>query len=64
MHDGLKKKYSKTIVITGGLKGIGLSITKAFLINGYNVVCGSRNYVDIIKDKNCATQNIKALSHK
>ena len=52
MHDGLKKKNSKTIVITGGLKGIGLSITKAFLINGYNVVCGSRNYVDVIKDEN------------
>ncbi|MBI28636.1 MAG: 4-formylbenzenesulfonate dehydrogenase TsaC1/TsaC2 [Alphaproteobacteria bacterium MarineAlpha5_Bin11] len=37
----------KSIVITGGSKGIGLSITKAFLNAGYYVVIGSRNGIEI-----------------
>ena len=52
MHDSLKKKHSKTVILTGGLKGIGLSISKALLKKGYSVVCGSRSYVDVIKDEN------------
>lgn len=52
MYDSLRRTKTKTIVVTGGLKGIGLSITKAFLNIGYNVICGSRNYVDLIKNEN------------
>lgn len=32
-----------TVVITGGNKGIGRSITEAFLVAGYHVVIGSRS---------------------
>lgn len=53
MHDSLvKKKTNKTAIITGGLKGIGLDITKKFLKEGYNVVVGSRNHLDVINDDN------------
>lgn len=38
---------SKTVVITGGNRGIGRSITEGFLQNGYNVVVGSRNSNDV-----------------
>ena len=49
MHDSLEKKQTKqTVIITGGLKGIGLSITEGFLKADYNVVVGSRNYIDVI----------------
>ena len=33
---------NKTVVITGGNKGIGLEITKVFAINGYSVFVGAR----------------------
>ena len=33
----------KTVIITGGGRGIGEAITRAFFENGYNVVIGSRN---------------------
>lgn len=33
---------NKTVVITGGSKGIGLTITQAFLEEGFNVYVGSR----------------------
>ena len=32
----------KTIVITGGNRGIGLSITEAFIDDGYTVFVGAR----------------------
>ena len=41
MHDNLTK--NKSVVITGGNKGIGLEITKAFINAGYWVVVGSRS---------------------
>lgn len=34
---------SKTVIITGGNKGIGWSITEAFLQDGYEVIVGSRS---------------------
>jgi NAD(P)-dependent dehydrogenase (short-subunit alcohol dehydrogenase family) len=34
--------HKKTVVITGGNRGIGLSITEAFLDAGYSVVVGAR----------------------
>lgn len=33
----------KTVIVTGGTRGIGLSIVEAFLKKGYKVVVGSRN---------------------
>ncbi|MGA3207395.1 MAG: SDR family oxidoreductase [Syntrophales bacterium] len=33
----------KTVVITGGNRGIGLSITEAFVNAGYSVIVGARN---------------------
>ena len=33
----------KSVVITGGSRGIGKFLTKAFLLDGYNVIVGSRN---------------------
>ena len=49
MHDSLEKKTNKkTAIITGGLKGIGLSISQGFLKAGYDVVVGSRNYINVI----------------
>ncbi len=42
----------KTLVITGGNKGIGLEITKYFLEKGYNVVVGARTSMPKNLDKN------------
>ncbi|HEY6306918.1 MAG TPA: SDR family oxidoreductase [Candidatus Angelobacter sp.] len=33
----------KTVIVTGGSRGIGASLVKAFLDRGYNVVANSRN---------------------
>ncbi|MDC0226846.1 SDR family oxidoreductase [Alphaproteobacteria bacterium] len=43
----------KTLVITGGNKGIGLSISKYFLTNGYFVIVGGRSSIDskLLKNK-------------
>lgn len=38
---------NKTVVITGGSRGIGLSITQAFLDDGFQVFVGSRNIGDL-----------------
>jgi NAD(P)-dependent dehydrogenase (short-subunit alcohol dehydrogenase family) len=40
---------SKTVVITGGNRGIGLDITEMFLNSGYDVVVGSRTIGDLEK---------------
>jgi NAD(P)-dependent dehydrogenase (short-subunit alcohol dehydrogenase family) len=42
MHDNLMNSFGKTVVITGGTKGIGLEITRAFLMAGYQVFVGAR----------------------
>lgn len=42
MHDNLMNPLRKTVVITGGTKGIGLEITRAFLKAGYDVFVGAR----------------------
>ncbi|MDB4238731.1 SDR family oxidoreductase [Alphaproteobacteria bacterium] len=42
----------KTIIITGGNRGIGLSITQAFLKDGNNVYVGSRKIADLESLKN------------
>ncbi|MFA4905553.1 MAG: SDR family oxidoreductase [Candidatus Margulisiibacteriota bacterium] len=39
------KKKSKTVIITGGNRGIGLSITNSFLAQGDNVLIGARKAV-------------------
>jgi 3-oxoacyl-[acyl-carrier protein] reductase/meso-butanediol dehydrogenase/(S,S)-butanediol dehydrogenase/diacetyl reductase len=35
---------SRTVIITGGSKGIGLGLVQAFASNGYKVVSGSRSF--------------------
>jgi NAD(P)-dependent dehydrogenase (short-subunit alcohol dehydrogenase family) len=37
----------KTVVITGGSRGIGLGITEAFINSGYNVIVGARQKPDL-----------------
>ena len=37
----------KTAIITGGNRGIGLAITKAFVNGGYKVIVGARHDTDI-----------------
>src|SRR5471030_3122604 len=39
---------SKTIIISGGTKGLGLSLTKRFIGQGYNVATFSKNLNDEI----------------
>lgn len=43
-------KAEKTVVITGGNKGIGASISQAFYNEGYYVVMGSRNDNGLAKE--------------
>lgn len=45
----------KSVVITGGTKGIGASISKSFLNAGYKVIIGAR------KREGLATKNLKNL---
>lgn len=40
----------KTVVITGGSRGIGLNITEAFVRAGYDVFVGARNDNDLLKN--------------
>ena len=43
MHDNLMYPHQKTVVITGGTKGIGLDMTLAFHNAGYKVFVGARS---------------------
>jgi NAD(P)-dependent dehydrogenase (short-subunit alcohol dehydrogenase family) len=40
---------NRTVVITGGNRGIGLSITEAFINEGYSVIVGARTEVGLAK---------------
>ena len=42
MHDNLNNQQ-KTVVITGGNRGIGLSMVSAYVKSGYNVIVGARS---------------------
>lgn len=42
MYDNLMLSSAKTVVITGGTRGIGLEITRAFCTAGYQVFVGAR----------------------
>ena len=57
---------NKTLVITGGNKGIGLEITKYFLINGYNVVIGARTTMpkNLLKNKKLKFIKMNVLNEK
>ena len=57
MHDNLNN--NKSVVITGGNKGIGLEITKAFIGAGYWVVVGSRSG---IPDELSSEKRIRSLN--
>jgi 3-oxoacyl-[acyl-carrier protein] reductase/meso-butanediol dehydrogenase/(S,S)-butanediol dehydrogenase/diacetyl reductase len=41
-------KKSKTVVITGGTRGIGEAITRAFYNEGYHVIIGGRNDTELV----------------
>jgi len=59
MYDNLDfMKNKKTVVITGGNRGIGLGITKVFLENNYLVIVGSRGPIeeDLYNHKNFIIQ--------
>lgn len=43
----MKDMNQKTVVITGGSRGIGLYITKAFVNAGYQVIVGARQKPDL-----------------
>lgn len=43
MYDNLIGSLGRTVVITGGTRGIGLEITHAFLSAGYDVFVGARS---------------------
>ena len=43
MYDNLMHSFGKTVVITGGTRGIGLEITRAFFTAGYKVFVGARS---------------------
>lgn len=49
----------KTVVITGGNRGIGLSITKAFLNAGYDVFVGARQETEELKTLGCSVSFIE-----
>ena len=46
----------KTAIITGGNRGIGLAITKAFVDDGYKVIIGARHDTDIDEQFNGHTK--------
>ena len=43
---------SKTVIITGGNRGIGFDITRAFVNNGYKVIVGARKKTQMLDDLN------------
>ena len=43
MYDNLMSSVQKTVVITGGTRGIGIEITRAFLALDFNVFVGARS---------------------
>ena len=50
----------KTVIITGGTKGIGLALVENFLQDGWNVVSGARNKSQ--DPKNSTSQNFFHIS--
>lgn len=50
---------SKTVVVTGGTRGIGRAICEKFAKNGYNVVCFYQNSSESAKQLEELYQNIK-----
>jgi len=49
----------KTVLITGGNKGIGLEITKSFIENGYKVYVAARQFNDELKSLSKEVEFIK-----
>lgn len=50
---------SRTVIITGGSKGIGWGLVQAFASNGYKVVSGSRSFLNVVPKEIAA--NIKQI---
>ncbi len=49
----------KTVVITGGSRGIGLEIARAFVCANYHVVVGARNFTEGLKVMGSTVQFIE-----
>ena len=50
---------SRTVIITGGSKGIGWGLVQTFASNGYKVVSGSRSFINEVPKQMAA--NIKQI---
>jgi len=50
---------SRTVIITGGSKGIGLGLVQTFASNGYKVVSGSRSFLNEVPNE--IDTNIKQI---
>jgi NAD(P)-dependent dehydrogenase (short-subunit alcohol dehydrogenase family) len=50
---------SRTVIITGGSKGIGWGLVQTFASNGYKVVNGSRSFLNVVPKEIAA--NIKQI---
>ena len=62
MHDNLNNN-NKSMIIIGGTKGIGKSISLKFLEKGYNVISGSRKVCNPFKHKNFYSLKFDAKNH-
>jgi 3-oxoacyl-[acyl-carrier protein] reductase/meso-butanediol dehydrogenase/(S,S)-butanediol dehydrogenase/diacetyl reductase len=49
MGHSMIKDNSRTVIITGGTRGIGAAITRAFWEEGYHVVVGARTGTDLVQ---------------
>lgn len=49
----------KTVLITGGNKGIGLELTKEFLTLGYNIIVIARDFKEFEFSDNCNVKQIQ-----
>jgi len=59
----------KTVLITGATRGLGLSLTKAFLVGGYHLILNSKNIgasmnenIDVVKGDLADNKTIPALA--
>ena len=52
---------NKSIVVTGGTRGIGAQIVKMFASEGANVICTGRDEIDLMARRKNAPDNVKYI---